>query len=106
MSKRSDQLFAFLVEIAENIAQATETFQRELEQGGDFGALASRMKTYEDKGDELISKLISLLNNTYITPLEREDYVILARRSTTSSTASTPAACASRCTTLRVQRRR
>ncbi|WP_062305245.1 DUF47 domain-containing protein [Alicyclobacillus sendaiensis] len=78
MSKRSDQLFAFLVEIAENIAQATETFQRELEQGGDFGALASRMKTYEDKGDELISKLISLLNNTYITPLEREDYVMLA----------------------------
>ncbi|WAH37617.1 DUF47 domain-containing protein [Alicyclobacillus dauci] len=78
MAKRGNQLFAYLVEIAENIQQATETFERELTEQGDFGALATEMKGYEEKGDELISKLITLLNNTYITPLEREDFVELA----------------------------
>ncbi|EJY54976.1 protein of unknown function DUF47 [Alicyclobacillus hesperidum URH17-3-68] len=78
MSKRSDQLFTYLVDIADNIEVATKTFHNELSEGADFGALANQMKAYEDKGDDLISKLISLLNNTYITPLEREDFVTLA----------------------------
>ncbi|MFD1673488.1 DUF47 domain-containing protein [Alicyclobacillus fodiniaquatilis] len=78
MSKRSNQLFEFLVEIAENIQQATETFEKELTEHTDFGSLATEMKTYEEKGDELIGRLITLLNNTYITPLEREDFVELA----------------------------
>lgn len=78
MSKRSNQLFDYLVQIAENIQESTEAFERELAETPDFGALANQMKAYEDKGDELIGKLITLLNNTYITPLEREDFVELA----------------------------
>ncbi|GMA64475.1 DUF47 family protein [Alicyclobacillus fastidiosus] len=78
MAKRSTQLFSFLVEIAENIQTATETFEKELSASTDFGSLATRMKTYEETGDDLIGRLISLLNNTYITPLEREDFVELA----------------------------
>lgn len=78
MSKRSNQLFTYLVEIAENIEVATKTFERELSERVDFGALTNHMKAYEEKGDDLVGKLITLLNNTYITPLEREDFVQLA----------------------------
>jgi uncharacterized protein len=78
MSKRSHQLFAFLVDISENIHQATEVFERELRETSDFGSLANTMKVYEERGDEMIGKLITLLNNTYITPIEREDFVTLA----------------------------
>lgn len=79
MSKRSNQLFTFLVEISENIHEATKVFEKELsENTTDFGSLANEMKSYEEKGDDLIGRLIALLNNTYITPLEREDFVELA----------------------------
>lgn len=78
MAKRSDQLFIYLVDIAVNIQQAAAEFENEIATHSDFERLESKMKVFEEKGDELVSKLLSLLNNTYITPLEREDFVELA----------------------------
>lgn len=71
-------MFNYLVQIAENIDVATQAFENELLESPDFGTLTNHMKAFEEKGDDLISKLFTLLNNTYITPLEREDYVTLA----------------------------
>lgn len=78
VAKRSDQLFIYLVDIAVNIQQAAAEFENEIATHSDFERLESKMKVFEEKGDELVSKLLSLLNNTYITPLEREDFVELA----------------------------
>ncbi len=78
MSKRNDRLFDYLVQISENIQQAAEVFERELKAKPQVGALANEIKEFERKGDELTSGLITLLNATYITPLDREDFLQLA----------------------------
>jgi hypothetical protein len=38
-----------------------------------------RVKELERRGDELVRELIGLVNTQYVTPLEREDIVALAR---------------------------
>jgi uncharacterized protein len=78
VSKRNDQLFDYLVRISDNIQQAAEVFERELKAKPLVGALANEIKEFEKKGDELTSGIITLLNATYITPLDREDILQLA----------------------------
>ncbi|MCL6593668.1 MAG: DUF47 family protein [Alicyclobacillus sp.] len=78
MSKRSQQLFAYLVDIAANVRACAAFFADGLTHLHDTEAFASEMKAFERKGDELTSGLVTLLNATYITPLEREDFLALA----------------------------
>lgn len=78
MSKRSQQLFDYLVDIATNIQKATEMFEREIKAQPSLGSLANQIKEFEKKGDEMTGAIITVLNNTYITPLEREDFLALA----------------------------
>lgn len=78
MAKRSDQLFAYLVDIAVNIQQATTEFETQIAASPDFEKLEQSISVFEQKGDDLVSKLLALLNTTYITPLDREDFVELA----------------------------
>jgi predicted phosphate transport protein (TIGR00153 family) len=78
MSKRSDQLFGFLVDISQNVCQAVEVFEQSLKDLSHPEAIAIKVKEYERKGDELTSSLASLVNATYITPLDREDFLELA----------------------------
>ncbi|GMA50068.1 hypothetical protein GCM10025857_14250 [Alicyclobacillus contaminans] len=78
MSKRNRQLFHLLVQIADNLEAASTFFMqglKDLSQPADF---SSAVKEYERRGDELIGELVTLLNATYITPLEREDFLELA----------------------------
>jgi predicted phosphate transport protein (TIGR00153 family) len=78
MSKRDKQLFGYLVQVAANVEEATKLFQTGLKDLAHPESLAARIKELEHKGDELVSELVTLLNSTYITPLEREDFLELA----------------------------
>lgn len=78
MSKRGNQLFEYLVRIAQNIEESSELFVRELRNLSEPNALWKAIKNHETQGDTLTSELISLLNATYITPLDREDFLELA----------------------------
>ncbi|MBX6353533.1 MAG: DUF47 domain-containing protein [Thermoflavifilum sp.] len=78
MSKRDKQLFGYLVQVAANIEEATQMFQTGLKDLAHPESLAARIKALEHKGDECVSELVTLLNSTYITPLEREDFLALA----------------------------
>ncbi|GGJ03485.1 hypothetical protein GCM10010885_10910 [Alicyclobacillus cellulosilyticus] len=78
MAKRSDQLFDYLVRIADNLRQTAVLFEQNLADLSHAAALAKAVKEHETKGDTLIAELVTLLNSTYITPLEREDFLQLA----------------------------
>ena len=43
----------------------------------DLKAYSDNIKTYESHGDELMHQVISDLNQTFITPIEREDILSL-----------------------------
>ncbi|MCL6548122.1 MAG: DUF47 family protein [Alicyclobacillus sp.] len=80
MSKRSHQLFEYLLRISENAKAASQFFAEGLRDLSDTEAFADQAKAYESKGDELTSGLVNLLHATYITPLDREDFLELAMK--------------------------
>lgn len=79
MSKRNRQLFNLLVQIAINLEEASLFFMQGLKEDiSNPAQFAASIKQYETRGDELTGELVTLLNATYITPLEREDFLELA----------------------------
>jgi uncharacterized protein len=71
-------LFDFMVQIATNINNAAKDFEQNLKDLSHPEALFARIKDYEKKGDELVSGLVTLVNSTYITPIDREDFLEMA----------------------------
>ena len=78
-SKKPDPFFEGLLNIAKNVQQganyakeSTITTVSELKQ------IQIKMKSYETAGDKLIHELIVKLNDSFMTPIEREDILALA----------------------------
>lgn len=78
MSQRNKQLFRYLVQIAANLEDASQYFSQGLKDLSNPTEFATQVKQFETRGDELTGELITLLNATYITPLDREDFLELA----------------------------
>jgi len=80
VSKRSQQLFNYLVEISENVQEAAALFASGLTGLSEPAKLAARMQELEFKGDDFTNSLATLLNASYVTPIDREDFLSLAVR--------------------------
>ena len=80
MAKRSHQLFDYLVQISKNLEEAASLFSLGLKDLSNPELLAAKIKETETIGDDLTGDLMKLLDATYITPLDREDYLALAVR--------------------------
>jgi predicted phosphate transport protein (TIGR00153 family) len=66
------------VQIATNVEDAAKHFAQGLNDLSNPAELAAAIKQYETRGDDLTGELVMLLNATYITPLDREDFLELA----------------------------
>ena len=76
-----EQVFFDLFEkAAANAHACTEALVEFLERFDDLGGRARRIKDLEHVGDELTHETIERLNQTFITPLDREDIHELAGR--------------------------
>ena len=79
--KPREMVFFDLLEAAStNILEAAQLFDRELRSGDParFAELRRQMKELEHKGDEITHEIIDRLNQTFVTPIEREDILALA----------------------------
>lgn len=77
MAKKS-KFTTYLTDIAVNLKEAADYFSDYKVKGqDDLAIFATTMKEYEHKGDEIIHEVIIELNNTFITPIEREDILLL-----------------------------
>jgi predicted phosphate transport protein (TIGR00153 family) len=78
-SSKQDQFFQMLSDIAESIRDAARYFENfRIKNEADLKEFATVMKQYEEKADSHIHELITALNTTFITPLDREDILELA----------------------------
>lgn len=80
MSKRSQQLFNYLVEMSNTVSEAADLFAQGILDLENPAQLAANMQELEHKGDDLINNLATLLNASYVTPIDREDFLTLAVR--------------------------
>ncbi|MCR2821114.1 DUF47 domain-containing protein [Lederbergia panacisoli] len=78
--KRKKDKFAVLLEkIAANLKESSIYFADfKLNSKEDTKTFAAKMKEYETIGDTYVHEIIKELNNSFITPIEREDLLTLS----------------------------
>ena len=78
-SKKPDPFFEGLLNIAKNVQQgANYAKECTIAKVADLKQIQIKMKSYETAGDKLIHDLIVKLNDSFMTPIEREDILSLA----------------------------
>ena len=72
--------FELLESAASNVYQASQLFDREIRTGDPvrFAELRRQMKDLEHVGDDYTREIMDRLNQTFVTPIDREDIMQLA----------------------------
>lgn len=79
ITRKKDKLFLMLLDISDNLREGGQYFlDFKIKEEMHLDEFQKKMKEYEHKGDILVDEIIKELNNTFITPIEREDAMELA----------------------------
>jgi hypothetical protein len=77
--RKEDPFFTALLTIAENVQEAIHYANDfKVHTVADLKEVSIRLKKYETEGDTLIHELITKLNKSFMTPIEREDILQLS----------------------------
>lgn len=78
-TKKKDKLFLMFLESSANLKEGGQYFvDFKIKEEKHLDEFKTKMKEYEHKGDVLVDEIIKELNNSFITPIEREDALELA----------------------------
>lgn len=78
-NRSKDQVFyQMLIDATANIVEAAGLFRENVETLSEKEKYAERLKELESRGDEYTHLLVSELNRTFVTPMDREDILELA----------------------------
>lgn len=76
---KRDKFAILLEQISANLKESTDYFvDFKLNNNQDAKIFAEKMKEYESIGDSFVHTTITELNNSFITPIEREDILTLS----------------------------
>jgi hypothetical protein len=80
LKPREMVFFDLMESAAGNVYQASQLFDREIRTGDPvrFAELRRQMKDLEHTGDDLTREIMDRLNQTFVTPIDREDIMQLA----------------------------
>ena len=77
IKKKKDIFFETLENMADTVVQAADYFSQHVSNLQDVTLFANEMKRYESKCDDYVHTIITELNKTFITPIERDDIMEL-----------------------------
>src|SRR4051795_9234797 len=72
------EFFDLFEEAGNNCVRAAELLERMLDQWPDHGELARDVVVCEQEGDRITHDIIQRLNQSFVTPFDREDIIALA----------------------------
>jgi predicted phosphate transport protein (TIGR00153 family) len=75
---REREFFDLFEEAGRNIVQSGDILERMLDRWPDHGELAREIVICEQEGDRITHDIIQRLNQTFVTPIDREDIYELA----------------------------
>ncbi len=70
---RETKFFRMFADVSENVTEGARLLQAILKNPIDLGARLDHLQEIEHRGDELTHAIITTLNQTFITPFDRED---------------------------------
>lgn len=76
-SSRDQEFYKLLREAADNAVETATQLGQLLHDPTLFAELGPQIKMLESRGDDTTHKLFTLINKTFVTPLEREDLAAL-----------------------------
>ncbi|MBD2848651.1 DUF47 domain-containing protein [Paenibacillus sp. IB182496] len=77
MKKKKNIFFGTLEEMSDTIVEACEYFAKHVSELKDVTVFAKDMKEMESRCDRYVHTILTELNKTFITPIEREDIMAL-----------------------------
>src|SRR5205809_4004948 len=77
---REMKFFELFAELSSNLTEGAKLLRSILENPVDLGVRAEQMQAIEHKGDKATHAIITKLNQTFITPFDREDIHMLSSR--------------------------
>lgn len=81
MFKKKDVFFVTFEQMADVIVKAADRFAASVDaELPNMAEFTKEMKNFEHQGDEFTHTIITQLNKTFITPIERDDIMILIKR--------------------------
>src|SRR5438270_10984462 len=75
---RETKFFVLFSEMANNLTEGARLLRASLQDMQNVEARVGQLKDIEHRGDELTHNLLTTLNQTFITPFDREDIHALA----------------------------
>jgi predicted phosphate transport protein (TIGR00153 family) len=75
---RDTRFFDLFAEMGGNLGQGARLLKRTLDDFQDIDARVRQLKDIEHRGDEMTHNILTKLNQTFITPFDREDIYRLA----------------------------
>jgi predicted phosphate transport protein (TIGR00153 family) len=75
---KDTRFFDIFAEMVSNLAEGARLLKETLEDFQDIERRVQRLKDIEHRGDEMTHNVLTKLNQTFITPLDREDIYRLA----------------------------
>lgn len=80
MFRKKDVFFSALEAMSDTIVRAANHFAERIKNDpGDLTAFAREMKEFEREGDKHAHLIITELNKTFITPIDRDDIIALTK---------------------------
>jgi predicted phosphate transport protein (TIGR00153 family) len=77
---RDDNFFEMFIALADNCHLGAQALVEMFQKGDDLEKYAERIKDLEHAGDNLTHTLLTRLNQTFVTPFDREDIQSLSSR--------------------------
>lgn len=78
MAKKKDKFALMLLDVTNNIKEAAQFFyDYKISNARDLKVFYDKVKEHEAKGDTFVHTITKELNNAFITPIEREDIMLL-----------------------------
>ena len=78
VSRKEDAFFLMFQEFSKMTSEASELFLEIVENYDKLSYRIPEIKEFETRGDEMVNKIITTLNSSFITPFDREDISALA----------------------------
>lgn len=75
---REQKFFDLFDQVAEKVVLGAEALEEALADYGRLAETCQQVRDLEHQSDELVHETMDRLNNTFVTPLDREDIVTLA----------------------------
>ncbi|NLT20245.1 MAG: DUF47 domain-containing protein [Syntrophomonadaceae bacterium] len=79
LKPRDDKFFYYFNQLADAILEATEIMKLFFQDSSEPFKKLDKIKAVEERGDQILASVMNRINNSFVTPFDREDILLLAR---------------------------